>query len=153
MGRQHVTDGEITVTQVKPGTRLSLPMLSALIAAIDFMPADNMTYLVTAYRKPFTENGFVNWFRAQYDAAELPHCSAHGLHKAPMRQMAEAGFTQQEIKAWSTHKRGAEVALYVRDADQARLAEGAQPELAKRRIGSPRQRVRQFKHQSGFRPT
>ncbi len=135
MGRQHVNDGKIAVTQVKTGTRLSLPMLPALIAAIEAVPADNMTYLVTAHEKPFTANGFGNWFRVQCDAAALPHCSAHGLRKAAMRQMAESGSTQQEIKAWSGHKGDAEVALYVRDADQARLAEGARSKLARGKIG------------------
>lgn len=129
MGRQHVSDGRIGVTQVKTGTRLLLPMLPELVAAIDAMPADNMTFLVTAFGKPFTANGFGNWFRKQCDAAGLPHCSAHGLRKTALRRMAEAGFTQQQIKSWSGHRGDAEVALYVRDANQAGLAQGSARKL------------------------
>ncbi len=125
MGRQHVHDGKIVVVQVKTGTKLTLPMLPALIEAITAMPVDNMTFLVTAFGKPFTANGFGNWFRKQCDAAGLPHCSAHGLRKTAMTRMAEAGFTQQEIKAWSGHKGDAEVALYTRGVDQSNLAAGA----------------------------
>ncbi|MBV8971441.1 MAG: tyrosine-type recombinase/integrase [Sphingomonadaceae bacterium] len=129
MGRQHTRDGRIAVTQVKTGTQLLLPMLPELTAAIAAMPADNMTFLVTAYGRPFTAAGFGNWFRAQCDAAGLPHCSAHGLRKAAMRRMAEAGFTQQQIKAWSGHKSDAEVATYVRDASQIALADASAPML------------------------
>lgn len=125
MGRQHVSDGKIAVTQVKTGTRLLLPMLPELVAAIEAMPADNMTYLVTAYGKPFTSNGFGNWFRDQCDAAGLPHCTSHGLRKTAMTRMAERGFTQQKIKSWSGHRGDSEVALYTRAANQAGIAQGA----------------------------
>ena len=130
MGRQHVTAGRIAVVQKKTGKPLKLPMLPDLLAAIDAMAVDNMTYLVTAFGKPFTQAGFGNWFRKRCDEAGLPHCTAHGLRKAAMRRMAEQGFTQQEIKAWSGHNGDAEVALYVRDADQAGLAEGSVSKLA-----------------------
>lgn len=129
MGRQHVTAGKIAVIQQKTGTRLTLPMLPDLVAAIEAMPADNMTFLVTSFGKPFTPAGFGNWFRQQCNAAGLPHCSAHGLRKTALRRMAEAGFTQQEIKAWSGHRGDAEVALYTRDANQAGLAESAARKL------------------------
>lgn len=136
MGRQHVSRGKIAVRQVKTGTQLLLPMLPELIAAIDAMPTDNMIFLVTAYHKPFTANGFGNWFREQCDAAGLPNCSAHGLRKTAMTRMAVAGFTQQEIKAWSGHKADAEVALYTRDANQAGLAEGSANKLAPRQMAN-----------------
>lgn len=136
MGRQHVSGGKIAVTQVKTGTRLLLPMLPDLLAAIEAMPADNMTYLVTAYGKPFTSNGFGNWFRVQCDAAGLPNCSAHGLRKTALRRMAEAGFTQQEIKAWSGHRGDSEVALYTRDANQAGIAQGAAAKLEKANLAA-----------------
>jgi hypothetical protein len=74
--------------------------------------------------------GFGNWFRDQCDAAGLHHCSAHGRERRQCRRKAEAGFTQQEIKAWSGNKGDAEVALYVRGAGQAGLAEGAVPKLS-----------------------
>lgn len=141
MGRQHVAGGKIAVTQVKTGTRLSLPMLPELVEAIDAMPADNMTFLVTSFSKPFTANGFGNWFRDQCNAANLPHCSAHGLRKTAIRRMAEAGFTQQEIKAWSGHRGDAEVALYARDADQAGLAAGSAGKLTRRKMANPEQRL------------
>jgi integrase len=89
------------------------------------MPADNLTYLVTVYGKPFTPAGFGNWFRDRCDEAGLPHCSAHGLRKAAARRLAEAGCSNQLIKAWTGHKGDSEVALYTRDADQIALSDQA----------------------------
>jgi integrase len=72
MGRQHVAKGRLRVRQQKTDTALSLPILPPLAAAIAAMPSDNMTFLVTAYGKPFTPAGFGNWFRDRCDEAGLP---------------------------------------------------------------------------------
>jgi len=55
----------------------------------------------------------------------LPHCSAHGLRKAAARRLAEAGCSNQQIKAITGHKTDKEVARYTAAADQIRLAEQA----------------------------
>lgn len=125
MGRQHVRKGRLAFRQQKTDTALSLPIPPPLSAAIDAMPADNLTYLVTAYGKPFTPAGFGNWFRDRCDEAGLPQCSAHGLRKAAARRLAEAGCSNQLIKAWTGHKGDSEVALYTRDADQMALSDQA----------------------------
>jgi len=82
MGRQHVKDGWMDVTQQKTGKKLSIPVLDELKAVLEAGPTGDLTYLVTQYNKPFTSNGFGNWFRRQCDAAGLPQCSAQGLRKA-----------------------------------------------------------------------
>jgi integrase len=55
-----------------------------------------MPFLVTAFGKPFTANGFGNWFRQRCDEAGLPHCSAHGLRKAAAARLAELGAGESE---------------------------------------------------------
>ena len=82
--------------------------------------------------RPFTVGSFSNWFRAQCDMANLPHCSAHGLRKAAARRLAEAGCTAHEIAAITGHASLREVARYTRAADQRRLA-GAAMEKTKKR--------------------
>ncbi|MET4701933.1 integrase [Constrictibacter sp. MBR-5] len=125
MGWQHVEGDKIRVRQVKTDAHLILPMHADLLAVLAEAPRGNMTFMVTAYGKPFTPAGFGNWFREQCDAAELPHCSAHGLRKAASRRLAEAGCSHEQIKAVTGHRTDAEVTRYVRAADQSRLAEQA----------------------------
>lgn len=84
-----------------------------------------MTFLVTACGKPFTPAGFGNWFRDRCNEASLPYCSAHGLRKAAARRMAEAGCSNQQIKAITSHKTDREVSRYTAAADQERLTDQA----------------------------
>jgi integrase len=125
IGRQHMRDGVLQVQQVKTGTKLVIPVHSALADIIVTTPSGNLTYLTTLLGKPFTAAGFGNWFRRQCDLAGLPHCSAHGLRKAAARRLAEAGCTEHEIAAITGHASLREIARYTKAADQARLARAA----------------------------
>lgn len=125
MGRQHLNGNRISVCQQKTNARLDIPLHPALREAIDATPIKNMTFLVTSFDKPFTAAGFGNWFRDRCDEAGLKNCSAHGLRKAAARRLAEAGCSNQEIKAITGHKTDTEVSRYTAAADQKRLAEQA----------------------------
>jgi integrase len=104
MGWQHVAGGRIKVRQQKTDARLEVPMHPTLREVMAATPRENMTFLVTACGKPFTPAGFGNWFRERCNEAGLPHCSAHGLRKAAARRLAEAGCSNQQIKAITGHK-------------------------------------------------
>lgn len=126
LGPQHVKDGWITLTQVKNRSRkpvtLSIPVLTELQATLDRSKVGNLAFLVTEFGKPFTANGFGNWFRKRCDEAGLPHCSAHGLRKAGAAIAAENGATERQLMAifgWSTMK---EAARYTKAARQKVLA-------------------------------
>jgi integrase len=123
MGRQHVKAGRITIGATKTGKILSINVAPQLKAAIDASPSTNMTFLVTAYGKPFTPNGFGNWFRDRCNEAGLPQCSAHGLRKAIARRMADNGEGNQGIKSVTLHSGDSEVALYTRGVEQSTLAD------------------------------
>jgi integrase len=129
MGRQHIIDGSISVCQQKTAARLLIPLHPALSDILDATPADNLTFLMTGHGKPFTAAGFGNWFRECCNEAGLKQCSAHGLRKAASRRLAEAGCSNQQIKAITGHKTDKEVARYTAAADQARLAKQAMDAL------------------------
>jgi integrase len=126
MGRQHLRGGELHIRQQKTGTALAIPVHPALQAIIDATPSDHLTFLTTAFGKPFTAAGFGNWFREMCNEAGLPRaCSAHGLRKAACRRLAEAGCSEKVIASISGHTDLREVARYTRAADQARMARSA----------------------------
>jgi integrase len=136
MGKQHLgveaIAGDqvsiIRVVQEKTGAALAIPVHPALAAILDATPVD-LTFLVTAFGKPFTAAGFGNWFRDQCDTAGLPHCSAHGLRKAAARRLAEAGATEHMIGAITGHTSLREIVRHTRAADQKRLAVAAMQRL------------------------
>ncbi len=132
MGRQHVRGGVLTVRQQKTGAELSIPVHPTLKAILDDTPRDNMTFLTTQFGKPFTSNGFGNWFRDQCNAADLPQCSAHGLRKAAARWLAEAGCTAHEIASITGHASLKQVAHYTKAVDQGRLASAAMEKVKTR---------------------
>lgn len=104
---------------------LEVPILPELEEIIAASPVGDMTWLVTAFKKPFTSNGFGNWFRNQCDKAGLPLCTAHGLRKAGATIAAENGATPHQLMSifgWRTLK---EAERYTRAASQKRLAAGA----------------------------
>jgi integrase len=133
MGRQHVRDGVLFLRQQKTGTELSLPLHPELQRVIADTPKRDMTYLTTQFGRPFTSNGFGNWFRDQCNAAGLPQCSAHGLRKAAARRLAEAGCTAHEIAAITGHASLKQVAHYTKAADQQRLATAAMEKVSRTR--------------------
>lgn len=140
MGRQHVKDGKIHVAQSKSlgHTKLAIPVHPKLKAAIDAVPAENLTFLMTEYGKPMSPVGFSNWFVECARKAGLPpQSSPHGLRKAASRRLAEAGCSALQIQAITGHKSLVEVATYTAAADQVRLAEDAMKAFEKSEKGTP----------------
>ena len=123
MGRQHVKDGWMTVIQQKTKKRIEIPVLDKLQSIIDASQPGDLTYLVTEYGKPFTGNGFGNWFRDICDEAGLPQCSAHGVRKAAAAHLADIGCTIHEIMSITGHDTVSEVQRYTKSAQQKQLAE------------------------------
>jgi len=90
------------------------------------------TYLITDFGRPFTPAGFGNWFRERCDEAGLPQCSAHGLRKAFLRRMAEAGCSEDFIASISGHRDMREIRTYVEAANRSTMAtEGMAKTLAR----------------------
>jgi integrase len=125
MGRQDMRNGLLHVRQNKTGAFLQLPILPDLQQALAATPVENMTFLVTSRGEPLTATRFGNWFREACAVAGLRGYSAHGLRKASMRRLAEAGATPHQIAAWSGHRTLGMVAHYTRSVEQAALAREA----------------------------
>jgi integrase len=126
MGRQHMRDSAIHVTQRKTGAVLAIPVHPELALIIEATRSDHLTFLVTRGGSPFSPAGFGNLFRDWCNEAGLPQeCSAHGLRKAACRRLAEAGCSAPEIMAISGHSSLREVQRYCAAADQARMARAA----------------------------
>lgn len=121
-GKQHVRDGWLIFTQNKGRNRnpirLELPIIPALKDVLDASPTGDLAFLVTAYGKPFTNNGFGNRFREWCNDAGLPHCSVHGLRKAAAARLAELGCSEFEIMAITGHQTSREVTRYTKAASQ-----------------------------------
>ncbi|OEJ66570.1 tyrosine-type recombinase/integrase [Magnetovibrio blakemorei] len=122
MGRQYMKNGWISVYQQKTEKALMLPILDELQRVINASPTGDMNFLVTEYNRPFTSNGFGNWFRDRCNEAGLPHCSAHGLRKAAAARLAEMGCSVHEIMAITGHDSISEVTRYTRGVNQQKLA-------------------------------
>lgn len=139
LGRQHIKDGKFVLTQHKnrnrAPVRLEIPVLPELRRVIDASPTGNMTFLTTAFDRPFTSNGFGNRFRKWCNEAGLPHCSCHGLRKATAARLAELGCSELEIMAVTGHRTSKEVIRYTRAASQSIRAESAMNALAKGQFG------------------
>ena len=126
MGPQHIRNGILHVRQKKTGVVLDIPVHPDLRAVIDATPGEHLTFLTSSKTgKPYVGNDFSQQFRIWCDAAELPHCSAHGLRKAACRRLAEAGCSINEIAAISGHATLSEIQRYTKAADQARMARAA----------------------------
>lgn len=135
LGRQHETrDGCLHFRPYKGrnaagAPMVTIPILPPLRASLDAAAGRSLTYLETAWGRPFTAAGFGGWFRDKCDAAGLPQCSAHGLRKAGAARAAEAGASTHALMAifgWLTI---AEAERYTRAAERRRMARDAMPLL------------------------
>jgi integrase len=139
MGPQHISNGLVRVRQQKTGANLKIPVHQDLQAILNATSRSHLTFLVTAYGKPFTAAGFSNWFRDRCDGAGLPkECAAHGLRKAACRRLAEAGCTANQIAAISGHATLREVERYTKAADQERMARDAMARVISRTVSGNR---------------
>src|SRR5262249_42172880 len=108
---------------------IEIPLLPVLQEVLDASPTGPMTFLMTEQGKPFTANGFGNWFRDRCNEADLPHCSAHGLRKSGATFAAENGATPHQLMSiygWLTLPQAEH---YTRTAERKRLAAEGMPLL------------------------
>jgi integrase len=138
MGWQHITGDFLSVVQDKTGVHLKIPFHPKLASAIQIMPRNNLTFLLTEVGAPFSAAGFGNWFRDRCNEAGLPQCSAHGLRKACATRLANAGCTTEQIKSVTGHATLSEVARYTKAADQERNAKQALANLLRAESEHPR---------------
>jgi integrase len=142
MGRQHIRDGVLSVRQQKTGAALAIPVHHELQAIIAATPIGHLTLLTTKSGKSYAGNDLSEQFRVWCNAAGLPaRCVFHGLRKAALTRLADAGCTVHEIAAISGHKTLKEIERYTKAADQARLARTAMERIGDRSVKPDRSGV------------
>jgi integrase len=133
MTRNDIVNGYIRVSQDKArkGTtnELMIPIHPALARALKAGPVVGMQHVITDARgRPL--RGLTRLLETAAQRAGLPaRCKAHGIRKASLRRLAEAGGTTKEIAAVSGHRSLSEIERYTARADQARLAQSALAKL------------------------
>jgi integrase len=127
LGRQHMRQGEITITTEKSRNmghpvEVTITILPPLARSIEATPRGDMTYLVTLKGTAFKKEAFGNWFRSACRTAGVPG-SSHGLRKLAAVRMAENGASEAELNAvfgWSVSS--GESATYIAKASRKKLA-------------------------------
>lgn len=127
MNRADILAGELHVIQQKHGAELYLPFVQEIQRALAAYPAKGLTLFGRKRDgKKMTRAGLTDFMKTAAAKAGLPaKCVPHGLRKAGMRRMAEAGKSVNQIAAVSGHKSLREVQRYTEAADQRRLAQDA----------------------------
>jgi integrase len=126
MKRADIVDGELHVIQDKTGAELYLPVVPELERALKAYPAKGLSLIGAENGKPLTRPGLSEFMAQAIEQAGLPaKCVSHGLRKAAMRRLAEAGKTEKQIAAVSGHKTLREIERYTAAADQRKLAKDA----------------------------
>ena len=102
MTRAHRKDGAICVLQGKTGEELWIPEHRHLAA--ELASCEHMSLLTTSAGKAFDAVYFGAWFADAIEKAALPEdCVLHGLRKTSARKLAEAGCSEEQIKAVTGH--------------------------------------------------
>jgi integrase len=126
MRRQDIQNGELHIVQEKTGAELYLPVVPELELAMKAYPARGFSLIGSETGAPLTRAGLSYLMREAIERAGLPgRCNSHGLRKAAMRRLAEAGRSEKQIAAVSGHKTLREIERYTAAADQRRLARDA----------------------------
>jgi integrase len=127
LGRQHVSTGKLRFTQQKNRRRkpmaLELPILLELQTVLDVSPLGELTFLVTGAGRPFTRDGFGNWFRDRCREAGLVNCSPHGLRKTAATVAVAKGATAHELMSILGWLSLSEAQRYAAAAERKRMAE------------------------------
>jgi integrase len=137
LGPQHLYRGRngewrIKIARTKGSRDVDIPVSAELLAAVQAMPREHLTYLQTQNGKALAKDTLGSRFRQWATAAGLPkHCRLHGLKKSGMTEIAVAGGTAPELMAVSGHRNMAVAQAYIDEAFE-------RPELADAALGKVR---------------
>ncbi|WP_458096228.1 tyrosine-type recombinase/integrase [Roseomonas sp. WA12] len=125
IGWDNVRSGRIKFDQKKTGKPVNVPIQPELLAELENAPRDQPTFIQTDYGKPFTPDGFGQWFGERAQEAGLTGRTAHGLRHDLGSTLAESGVSQAAIAAVLGHASPAETARYTKQADGGRMSDEA----------------------------
>lgn len=126
MARPHPKATTIKVTQEKTGAELVIPIHPEWRKIINATPSNGISLIGDVRGRAIKRPMLTLRIRKAAEKAGLPsECTAHGLRKALLRRLAEAGKTSKQIAAMSGHKTLKEIERYTEAANQAELAQQA----------------------------
>ena len=120
-----ISGGVWRLTQEKTGTKLAIPLHPDVAAQMAAWPRTAVTVLTKADGRPWPRDGLTMAVMRLMEGIGRKGLNMHGLRNLAAVRLAEAGASVHEIAAVTGHASLAHVALYTRDADQARLAKAA----------------------------
>jgi integrase len=126
MTRADRKGGLLCVKQSKTDAEVHIPEHRELRAELARGNGEHMSLLTTSQGKAFDATYFGAWFAEAIEEARPREDSVlHGLRKTAARMLAEAGCSEEEIKAVTGHSTSAMVSHYTRAADKKKQATAA----------------------------
>ena len=124
-----IRDNMISVRQEKTNTQLWIPMHRDLAIIVGQMERTSVTMLSNSSGAPWTKDGFkTSWQKQMADDRLAPlrkrHLVFHGLRKASVVFLLEAGCTDAEVASITGQSREM-VEHYAKQVNQRRLAASA----------------------------
>jgi integrase len=132
LGRQHVTNGIISITTEKTQTRVVIPVLPELAHTLANSPCGDLTFVVGERGLPMTKEGMANAFRSACRAAGIADKSGHGLRKFAAARLATAGASVAELNSVFGWEGSKQASHYTKSADRERMAKSAMERLQKK---------------------
>lgn len=134
VGWQHASQTEggarIAYRRAKTSVAADLPILPDLAEELAKVPKDRLLFLTQDARHiGYMPETFDNWFRGRCKEAKVPG-SLHGLRKAGVARLADAGATNWEIASFLAHKHTKQADTYTKKANRAKLADSGFAQLA-----------------------
>lgn len=135
--RRAIEGGRIRLKQSKTSNSVDVPVVEPLREALAAGPLGELLVIENNRGTAFTAKGFYNMVKRACIAADLPHCSAHGLRKAAARRLRDAGCSDEEGMAITGHKTVREFRNYAGDTGNAARADSAMAKAYGVKVSNP----------------
>ncbi|ASP31371.1 integrase [Qipengyuania flava] len=120
-----IKGGRIRLKQSKTSNSVNVPIVAPLREAIEAGPVGKLLVIENNRGTAFTAKGFYNLVKRACIAADLPHCSAHGLRKAAAARLKARGVADADGMAITGHKTVREYLRYAGDIGDEERADRA----------------------------
>jgi integrase len=124
MTKGHIRNGRISYRRGKTKIAGTYGVSAELATEIALIP-DKQFVLIAHGKNHLAYNpaSLGNWFHDRCMAANLPHCSLHGIRKGQATAMANGGGSEFEVMAYLAHATPKEGATYTKNAQRDKLAD------------------------------
>ncbi|GAA0589115.1 tyrosine-type recombinase/integrase [Paenochrobactrum glaciei] len=119
-GRQHISDGVLTMDTAKTGARVSVALSDSLLSLIEQTPRKGLHLIESKIGRPFVKEAFGNWFRTACNEAGVDK-SAHGLRKLSATLAAEGGAATHHLLAQYGWTNLATAEIYTKNINRKKL--------------------------------